>query len=232
MAPRLPEAVYRAALFVLPAAFAFLYVVTLLAVLSPEAWAVVYGGMTLYLLAPVGTEIVIPIVVLGLQSLGAPPAVLAIGIMSIPMVDVFAGLFIAWNWDLLERVPYLGGVVRHVERKCHDIIAKKRWGEGVTLTALAAYVALPVQMTGGVFGSVLGRVMGIGKARVFAAVVAGSLLGAIPMGVLAVVIGPPLLDAFRSPTVQALSIAAGVLITAAFVVIVVVLYRRGKRNAD
>jgi uncharacterized membrane protein len=233
VAARLPEAVYRASLFVLPLAVAFLYVVSLLAVLSPEAWdIIVYGGMVLYLVAPVGTEVVIPLVVVRLKLLGAPDYVVAIGIMSIPMVDVFAALFIAWNWDLIERVPRLGGLVRRVEEKCHAIIARRKWGEGATLTALATYVALPVQMTGGLFGSVLGRVMGIERKRVFLAVVAGSLAGAVPMGLLAVVFGDSILEVLEAPTVQNIAAVAGILITVAFVVAVLLLYRRGKAHAD
>ena len=228
----LPEAVFRFALFVLPFAIAFLYIVSLLPILSPEAWSiVVFGGMALYMFSPLGAEIVIPAVVVALGE-GAPAHVVVLAVVSVVMVDVLTALFIAWNWDLLERVPRLGGVLRRVEAKCHAIIARRRWGEGATLAALAAYVALPVQMTGGLFSSVLGRVMGLGKTRVFAAVVAGSLAGAVPMAVLAVLIRAPLLDALESPTARSLSLVAGILIMVAFIAAVVVLYLRGKRNAS
>lgn len=230
MAKRLPEAVYRAALFVLPFALAFVYVVSLLAMMSVEAWnIVVYAGMALYLFAPVGTEVVIPAVVLALGT-SAPAHVVFLAIVSIVMVDVFTALFIAWNWELLERVPFLGAGLGRVEAKCRAVIARRKWGEGATLAALAAYVALPVQMTGGLFSSVLGRVMGLPKTRVFLAVVGGSLAGAVPMGILAVVVRDPILLALQSPTVQTVAAAAGILITVAFVVVVYLLYRRGKTN--
>ena len=229
----LPEAIFRLALFVLPFAVAFLYIVSLLPILSPEAWSiVVFGGMALYMFAPLGTEIVIPAVVVALQAIDAPAHALVLGVVSVVMVDVLTALFIAWNWDLLEKARYLGGAVRRVEEKCHAIIERRRWGEGATLAALAAYVALPVQMTGGLFSSVLGRVMGLGKARVFLAVVAGSLAGSVPMAILAVLVGRPLLDALESPTAQAFALAAGILIMVAFVAVVVLLYVRGKRNAS
>jgi len=228
----LPETVFRFALLVLPFAIAFLYLASLLPLMTLEQWyVIVFSGMALYMFAPLGTEIVIPAVVVALGE-GAPAHVVVLAVVSIVMVDVLTALFIAWNWDHLERVPRLGGVLRRVEEKCHAIIARRRWGEGATLAALAAYVALPVQMTGGLFSSVLGRVMGLDKARVFAAVVAGSLAGSVPMAVLAVLIRDPLLDALRSPTVQAVSLVAGTLIIAAFIAAVVVLYLRGKRNAS
>lgn len=224
------EALYRGALFVFPFALAFVWVVSLLAVMTIDQWRIVFGGMTTYLLVPVGTEVVVPAVVV-LLGIDAAWYVVVLGITSVVLVDVFVALFVAWNWDLFERIPYLGGVLRRVEAKCHAIIARKKWGEGTTLMALAAYVALPVQMTGGLFGSVLGRVMGIDKGRVFLAVVAGSLAGAIPMGILAVVVREPMLRALESPTAQSLATVAGILITVAFVAAVVLLYRREKRNA-
>ena len=232
MPRRLPEAFYRASLFVLPFAFAFLYVVALLPILTPDEWnIIVFVGMSTYLIAPVGTEIVVPVVVIALQAIRAAPAVLALGVLSVVLVDVFAALFFAWNWELLERVPYLGRVLRRVEARCHALIAKRKWGEGATLLALAAYVALPFQMTGGLFGSALGRVMGIEKTRVFLAVAGGSLAGAVPMGIVAVLAGPSVLAALSNPTVQRVGAAAGILITLAFVVAVVLLYRRGKKDA-
>lgn len=233
MARRLPEAVYRAALFVLPPALAFVYVVSLLALLSANAWnVIVKEGMAVYLLAPVGTEIVVPWLMFRLRAFGAAPHEFVLAVASIVLVDVFVALFVAWNWDLLERVPRLGGLLRRIEAKCHAVIAKRNWGEGATLAALATYVALPVQMTGGLFGSVLGRVMGIDRTRVFVAVTVGSALGAVPMGLLAYVATDAVLAAIRSPTVQTVGAVAGILITVAFVAAVVVLYRRGKKNAD
>jgi len=232
VARRPPEILFRLALFVLPFALAFLYVVSLLAVMSLEEWQIVFGGMATYLVAPVGTEVVIPGIFLLLLGANAPGYVFVLAAASVVLVDVFTALFFLWNWDLVERVPHLGGLVRRVEQKCRQVIEKRRWGEGATYLALAGYVALPFQMTGGLFGSVLGRVMGLDKVKVFVAVAAGSLAGAVPMGILAYAVGKPVYDALTSSTAQAVGLAAGILITVAFVGAVVVLYLRGKRNAD
>ena len=233
MRTRAGEAVYRAALFTLPPALAFLYIVSLLPVMTAEEWyLVVVLGMAVYLFAPVGTELVIPVVVIGLQAFHASNAVIVLGIASIVLVDVFTALFFLWNWDLVEQIPLLGRAIRRVEDKCRRVIARKKWAEGATLTALAAYVALPVQMTGGLFGSVLGRVMGLDKLKVFVAVTAGSLAGAVPMGAVAWLVGKPVLDALQSASARTIGAVAGILITAAFVGAVVFLYWRGKRNVD
>lgn len=227
---KVAEAMYRACLFVLPFALAFLYVVSLLPIVSGDAWhTIVPEGMLVYLLAPVGTEIIVPFMMFRLQGFGAAPHEYVLAVASIVLVDVFVALWVAWNWDLLERLPRLGGVLKRIETKCHQVIGKRRWGEGVTLAALAAYVALPVQMTGGLFSSVLGRVMGIDRTRVFLAVAAGSAIGAVPMGIAAFFATQAVLDAFRSPSAQTLGAVTGILIMIAFVAVVVLLYIRGKR---
>ena len=232
MARPLPDALYRAALFALPFALAFVYVVSLLAVMSTDEWHIVFGGMATYLLAPVGTEVVIPAIFVGLLAVDAAWYVFALATASVVLVDVFTALFFLWNWDLVERAPYLGRLLRRVEAKCRQVIEKRRWGQEATLTALALYVALPFQMTGGLFGSMLGRLMGLERVKVFAAVTAGSLAGAIPMSVLAYVVGRPVYEALSSPTAQNLGLAAGILITVAFVGAVVFVYLRGRRNED
>ena len=229
---RVAEAFVRAGLFVLPIAIAFVYVVSLLAVLPGDAWYAIFGGMATYLLAPVGTEVVVPILFVALFAVSAPPLAFVLGVTSVVLVDVFTALFFLWNWDLVERIPYLGKGVRRVEGKCREVIARKKWGEGATLTALALYVALPVQMTGGLFGSVLGRVLGMDKVKVFLAVTAGSLAGAVPMGIVAWLAGPPILAFLESATVQMIAAVAGILITVAFIAAIVWLYMRGRRNAD
>jgi len=229
---RLAEALFRAALFVLPFAIAFVYVVTLLAVLTVDEWRIVFGGMATYLVAPVGTEVVIPAVFIALLAVHAAWPVFVIAATSVVLVDVLTALFFLWNWDLIERVPRVGRILRRVEDKCRQVIEKRRWGGGATLMALALYVALPFQMTGGLFGSVLGRVMGLNKIKVFLAVTAGSIAGAVPLGIVAYLVGPPVLAALESPSAQTFGLAAGILITVAFVGAVVLLYRRGRRNAD
>ena len=176
MARRPPEILFRLALFVLPFALAFLYVVSLLAVMSLAEWQIVFGGMVAYLVAPVGTEVVIPGVFVLLFGANAPVYVFVFASASVVLVDVFTALFFLWNWDLVERVPHLGRLVGRVEQKCRQVIEKRRWGERATYLALAGYVALPFQMTGGLFGSVLGRVMGLDKVKVFVAVAAGPIV--------------------------------------------------------
>lgn len=225
--------IYRSCLLVLPLALAMLYVVSLLPIVSWDAWLVIVReGMVLYLLAPVGTEVVVPLMMLRLHGLGASPHEFAILVASVVLVDVFTALWVAWNWDLLEGVPRLGGVLKRVEARCHRVIARKRWGEGVTLAGLAAYVALPVQMTGGLFGSLLGRVLGLDRTRVFLAVVAGSAIGAVPIGIVGFFATQTVLEMLQSPSARTLGALAGTLIIVAFVAVVAVMYVRGRQGED
>jgi len=120
--PRVADALFRAGLFVLPFAVAFVYVVSMLPLMPIEQWRTIVGGMGLYLLAPVGTEVVVPVVVILLQEAGAATHVVVLGVASIALVDVFTALFFLWNWDLVERIPYLGRAVQRVEDRCRRIV--------------------------------------------------------------------------------------------------------------
>jgi len=195
--------------------------------------SVIVGGMFTYLVAPVGTEIVIPLTILALKDQGGGgPFLITLAVGGIVLVDVCTALFMLWNFDLAERIPILGKFIQKTEAKCRAGIRERGWRERATLTALVAYVALPVQMSGGVVGSILGRVMGIRPRRVFFAVVGGSSLGAIPVGLLSLLIPDNSLRAFkeRFEAFGWLQTITGVLIILGFLGVIYYLYTRG-RNA-
>jgi len=227
----------RLTLFAVPLVAAAAYIGAVWGLFIGAIATIILGAMLAYLVSPAGTEIVVPISVLYIRTvfsgLGSPdwgPAV-AVAVASVILVDVFIALFLLWNFDLAERTPILGGFIRKAEERCRKMIERKKWGEGATLAALTAYVALPVQMSGGLVGSVLGRLLGISPRRVFAAVSIGSMLGAIPLGLISAFLPLSDLQGF-SDWVQTWTWTqvAGVAVIAAFVIFIVYLVWRGKRN--
>ena len=190
--------------------------------------------MLTYLVSPLGIEFVIPFMVLAIRtSPDSSVMAIVIAILSVILVDVFTALFMLWNFELAERAPLLGRFVRKIKEKCRAVIQKKKWGEGATLAALTTYVALPVQMSGGVVGSILGRLLGATPRKVFFAVSAGSLIGAIPFGLFAALIPESDLQAFvRWTESLTLPQIAGIILIAVFVITIVYLYFRGRSNGD
>src|SRR2546428_1449078 len=133
-----------------------------------------------YLVPPLGAEFWVPSSVLAVQASGGGLPEAAIAVASIVLVDWFTALFLLWNFDLAERAPFLGKFIDRTEVKCRRFLAEKPWRQRLAAAALALYVALPVQMSGGVVGSILGRVMGIPRYRVFTIVALSSAAGAVP----------------------------------------------------
>jgi uncharacterized membrane protein len=224
----------RVSLFFLPLLLAAAYLAAVWSVFPPAASSIILGAMVLYLVSPLGVEFVVPGAVLALRTsaeIADPVPAIVAAVLSVVLVDVFTALFLLWNFDLAERVPFLGGFIRKTEEKCHRVIERRKWGEGVTLAALTAYVALPVQMSGGLVGSIFGRLLGIRPVKVFAAVSAGSLLGAVPFGVASALIPEAQLQGFVD-WVRSLSVTQvlGILVLATFIVAIVWLYRRGRAN--
>src|SRR2546428_12183049 len=114
-----------------------------------------------YLVTPLGAEFWVPSSVLAVQAGGGglPEAAIAVG--SIVLVDWFTALFLLWNFDLAERAPFLGKFIDRTEEKCRRFLAEKPWRQRLAAAALALYVALPVQMSGGVVGPLPARGGGV-----------------------------------------------------------------------
>jgi hypothetical protein len=220
----------RVLLFVTPFTLAALYVMVMFALITPDVFAPILAAMFVYLLSPLGVEIVIPSTYV---LVGGGAAILAVIVLSIVMVDVFTAVFMFWNFDLAERIPGLGGFIRRTEAVCSRKIEEKKWGEGVTMLALAAYVALPFQMSGGVVGSIFGRVLGIDRRKVLLAVSAGSAAGGVPVGVAAFLVGEPLVRFLQSGWLQFIGSIVGILIVVGFILGVSYVYwKTYKRNVD
>jgi len=214
--PNIPR---RVAQLLTPFVLASLYVLLLFLILDPRAFQLILGAMLTYLLSPLGVEIVIPTTIL---VLGGDAFQASVAILSIVLVDVFIALFFFWNFDLAEKIPLMGRFIRRTERICFEKMSKRRWGEKVALTSLALYVALPFQMSGGLVGSVLGRVLGIERFKVFLSVSLGSLAGGLSVGIATYFVGPPLVTLLASNLIE----ITGILIVVAFIAVLLYIYFR------
>ncbi|TLZ64521.1 MAG: hypothetical protein E6K13_02270 [Methanobacteriota archaeon] len=175
----------RATLFAFPLLLPLAYVALLQAVLPPAIFGIALAAMIGYLATPLGAEFWVPTSVILVQASGGGVAEAAVVVASVVLVDWFTALFLLWNFDLAERTPLLGKFIHKAEERCRRFLKEKPWRQRLAAVALAVYVALPVQMSGGVVGSILGRVMGIPRYRVFAIVAVSSAAGSFPIGALA-----------------------------------------------
>ncbi len=223
----------RAALFAIPFLLPLGYVALLQAVLPPVFFGIAIVAMVGYLLTPLGAEFWVPVSVLRVLAVpGGGPVEAAWVVASIVLVDWFTALFLLWNFDLAERAPLLGRFIDKTEDKCRRFLDEKPWRRRLAVAALALYVALPVQMSGGVVGSILGRVMGIPRYRVFTIVAGSSAAGAFPIAVATFILGPQVLAWMEGWAASGLPLILGVVVLVSFIAAIAYMVRRSRRNHD
>jgi hypothetical protein len=164
---RLP---YRLVALLLPVLIVVVHITVMAATLPSPDFLAMAGLMVAYLLPPAGKETVIP---LGI-ALGIPWWYMAI---SIAMIDIETGLFMALNFDLAYRLPLLGPVLSDLTKKTEQFITGHRWLTGLWFFAVVLMVMVPVFGSGGVRGSIAGKLLSMNTLLVFLAILAGALIG-------------------------------------------------------
>ena len=146
------------------------YIFGLYLILSPEQFEILLGLLVLNLLPPAGKESVIP---LGI-SLGLPWYIIG---TTTAMMDVAAALFMVLNFDLALKIPILGRWISMFMEKGSSFFMKYKWLEGLSIFGLMLFVMIPFQGSGGIGGTILGRMMGLSKLKLFLGIAAGAFLG-------------------------------------------------------
>lgn len=184
-------------LAVIPAVFAALYLTE-----PYDRFLVLSGLIAAYFVPPAGKESIIPIAIL----MGYPWWLIMLVIF---LLDVAVSLFVVWNFDLALKIPLVGRLLESGMRVARDYTEAQPWLRRLSTVGLVLFVFFPLQGTGAMNGSILGRLLGMAKARVFACVCTGSLASSLIIALGADVI----LDVYRQD--PALGIGLLVLIVVA-----------------
>jgi hypothetical protein len=161
---------YRAIALFFPFLVLSVHVAILYAILPYSLFLTMIALMVAYVLPPAGKETVIPIG----TALGLPWWCMA---LSITMIDVETGLFMALNFDLAYRIPILGNILVSVTGKTRQFIESHRWISGLYIFGIMLMVMVPFFGSGGIRGSIAGKLLGMDTWPLFLAIVTGSLIG-------------------------------------------------------
>lgn len=161
---------YRVIALVLPALLVLVHLAIMYFTLRYDQFLTVIGLIIAYLLPPAGKETVIP---LGI-ALGIPWWYIA---LAIAVVDTETGLFMALNFDLAYRIPWLGGLLARFTDKTTLFLKDHLWIEGLSVFGIMLMVMVPFLGSGGIRGSIAGKLLGIKAYLVFIAIVSGALIG-------------------------------------------------------
>ena len=160
----------RAIALLIPVVVVVIHLAVMAATLSYAEFLAMIGLMVAYLMPPAGKETVIP---LGI-ALGIPWWYMA---LSVVMIDVETGLFMALNFDLAYRIPLVGPVLGDLTKKTQQFIFDHHWLSGLWFVAIVLMVMVPILGSGGVRGSIAGKLLGMSTLLTFLAILAGALIG-------------------------------------------------------
>ncbi|MDN7013171.1 small multi-drug export protein [Methanoculleus sp. FWC-SCC3] len=146
--------------------------------LPAEQWLLLFGMMVAYIVPPLGRETIIPVCIL----CGVPWWLAA---FALAFLDFVGGLFMAWNFPLVLRIPYIGSWISRFVEAGRTFLDRRPWLERLYFVGLVAFLALPFDGSGSIVGSVIGRMLGMTKTEVISCIAIGGFIGsfAIALGI-------------------------------------------------
>jgi len=131
-----------------------------------EYWSLVFA----YFVPPFGKESVIPAGVIA----GIHPLIMA---LSIAFVDIMTAWFLYWNYDLAKKIPLIGAFMIKVENIGKSSSDRYGWIKPLRFIGIVLFVMVPFQGSGGLVGSIVGRLIGMKPINTFIAISIGAIIG-------------------------------------------------------
>ena len=215
--------------FFLPFLIAFLGVLILYLTVDEESSGKLFLLMFAYFIPPLGKESVIPIGVTG-GSLTIPflnkhivvpginPVVMA---FSIAFIDIVVALFLVWNYDFAKKIPLIGSFMEKVEDIGRNSSSKYGWIKPLRFIGIVLFVMVPFQGSGGVVGSILGRLIGMNPLNTILAITIGSITGCLLIAYFA--------EAIKSVFLQNFLLGLLLIILLIIIGIMIIVYMRNKK---
>lgn len=126
------------------------------------------GGLIVaYLVPPAGKETVIPLGVF----LGLPWWLVA---FTMAFLDVAGSLFMVWNFHFARSIPLAGPLIDRMTMTGRAYFDERPWLERLYFAGLVIFVMIPFEGSGGIAGSILGRLLGMRGRDIVLCVAAGS----------------------------------------------------------
>lgn len=206
-------------LFITPFAIAALYISLLYVMIFDKSifW-ITGGGMFAYFFPPAGKESVIPITITTLRASKyglSEPAIITLVSGSIAFVDTVTSYFLLWNFYIAEKIPLIGKWIKRFEEFGAQKMKEKGWISKIAFVGVALFVVFPFQGSGGVGGSILGKVIGMNKYQAWFAIMSGSFIGCFIFGIISYYLGGAVLNAFKTNVFKGVGLL--ILIIAVFI---------------
>lgn len=177
----------KIAKFFIPFLIAGIGIILIYTILENEISTKLLLLMFAYFFPPLGKESIIPIGVSGgeitiplynqkITIMAINPLIMA---LCIAFIDIVVALFLVWNYDLAKKIPIIGNFIEKVEKIGRKSSNKYNWIKPLRFIGIMLFVMVPFQGSGGLVGSILGRLIGMKSWNIFFAIFSGSLFGCI-----------------------------------------------------
>jgi len=216
--------------FFLPFVIASLGILILYFTVEPSCSGKLFLLMFAYFIPPLGKESVIPIGVSGgklfipllNKTVVVPSIDPLLMALTIAFVDIVVALFLVWNYDLAKKIPLIGRFMIKVENIGRSSSDKYGWVKPLRFIGIMLFVMVPFQGSGGLVGSILGRLIGMKPWNTFLAISVGSIFGCLLIAYFA--------DAILSVFVKNFLLGLLIVIIILVVGIMVYFYRKNKNS--
>ena len=134
------------------------------------------GFLGLYLMPGFGKESIVPLA----MAFGRSWWQITLGIV---VGDMALAIIIAYNFDLLLRLPLLGRVFRYFTTKTNEILQKYLWIKGLSLVGLFLFMYIPFMGSSAINTTIVGRLLSVPPKTLLTIVFVGSILATLTMAV-------------------------------------------------
>ncbi len=214
----------------IPFLIAAVVIALLYFVVEPKSSGKLFLLMMAYFFPPLGKESIIPIGVAGgeiyipiLNQHAVVPAINPfVMAMTIAFVDIIVALFLLWNYDLAKKIPFVGKFMGKVEKIGQKSSSKYSWLKPLRFVGIMLFVMVPFQGSGGLVGSIVGRLIGMKPLNTFFAISIGAIVGCLIIAYFA--------DFITSVLIQNFLLGIMIIIVLVVIGLMIYVYKKNKKN--
>ncbi len=134
------------------------------------------GFLAAYMMPGFGKESIVPLA----MAFGVAWWQITLGIIA---GDMVLAVIIAYNFDLLLRVPLLGRLLGYFTKKTNEVLQKYRWIQGLSLIGLFLFMYIPFMGSSAINTTIVGRLLSVPPRVLLTIVFVGSALATLTMAV-------------------------------------------------